>query len=81
MEFKGLCSLTAAGVTINDMIVEAGADFRFTSGNKLTVQNLTNKGTITIGGEIVYVTSFNGTAGRVLTTGQGAITQQVTSEP
>lgn len=76
MEFKGLCSLTAADVTINDMIVEAGADFRFTSGNKLTVTNLTNKGTITIGGEIVYVTAFEGAEGRVLTTGTGAITKQ-----
>lgn len=76
MEFKGLCSLTAAGVTIKDMTVAAGADFRFTSGNKLTVANLTNEGTITIGGEIVYTTAFTNTEGRVLTTGAGAIRKQ-----
>jgi len=76
MEFKGLCSLTAANVTIKDMTVAAGADFRFTSGNKLTVTNLTNEGTITIGGEIVYATAFTNTEGRVLTTGAGAIRKQ-----
>lgn len=76
MEFKGVCTLTADDVTIKDLIIENGADFRLTSGNLLNVTNLTNKGTITIGGNIVYAATgaFTGN-GRVLTTGQGAITQ------
>lgn len=75
MEFKGICTLTANNVTIKDLIIESGADFRFTSGNLLKVTNLTNKGLITIGGNIEYSGEYTEN-GRVLTTGEGAITEK-----
>lgn len=74
MEFNGACTLKAAeseNITINNLIVNG--DFRFMSGNKLTVSNLENNGTITIGGNI-ECDSKSG-SGRVLTTGVGAITE------
>lgn len=72
MEFKGLCTVTANGKTIGDLIIAENADFRFTTGNTLTVTNLENNGLITIGGDITYTSSYTGD-GRVYTTGSGSI--------
>lgn len=75
MEFNGACTLKAAesdDITINNLIVNG--DFRFMSGNKLTVSDLENNGTITIGGNI-NCDSKSGSGGRVLTTGAGAISE------
>lgn len=74
MEFKGLCTVTANNKTIKDLIIAENADFRFTTGNTLTVTNLTNNGLITIGGDIRYTGSLAGN-GRVYTTGSGSIHQ------
>lgn len=77
MEFNGLATVKAAesdNVTIKDLIITKDADFRFTTGNKLNVTNLTNNGLITIGG-IITCDSFTNN-GRVLTTGNGSIDEQ-----
>ena len=72
MEFKGLCTVTANSKTIGDLIIAENADFRFTTGNTLTVAKLVNNGLITIGGDITYTDSYSGD-GRVYTTGSGSI--------
>lgn len=77
MEFNGLVTVKAAesdNITIKKLIIAKDADFRFTTGNKLNVTNLTNNGLITIGG-IITCDSFTNN-GRVLTTGNGSIDEQ-----
>ena len=75
VEIQGVCRLYANKVTIADLTVAEGATLQFTSGNVLNVTDLVNNGLITIGGKINYSGSSTG-KGRVLTTGDGAITQQ-----
>ncbi len=75
VEIKGTCRLYADEVTIADLTVAEGATLQFTSGNTLNVTNLVNNGLITIGGKIEYSGGYNGN-GRVLTTGEGAVTQK-----
>lgn len=73
VEIKGTCRLYADNVTIADLTVAEGATLQFTSGNTLNVTNLVNNGLITIGGKIVY-SGIRTDNGRVLTTGEGAVT-------
>lgn len=75
VEIQGVCRLYANKVTIADLTVAEGATLQFTSGNVLNVTDLVNNGLITIGGKINYSGNSTG-EGRVLTTGDGAITQQ-----
>ncbi|MBQ3191386.1 MAG: hypothetical protein IJB61_09160 [Bacteroides sp] len=71
--FTGTTTLKAAAAkdfAINNLTVNSGANLRVLTGNKLTVNDLTNNGLITIGGYIYY--KNNHVAGRQLSQG-GAI--------
>lgn len=72
-EFNGVCTLTADNISIYNLIVNSNANLRLNSGNSLFVNDITNKGTITIGGEIIYKGDANLSEGRVLSVGSGAI--------
>ena len=76
VEIQGTCRLYAKNITIADLTVAKDATLQFTSGNTLNVTNLVNNGLITIGGKITYTGEFDGDNGRVLTTGDGAVTPQ-----
>ena len=52
MEFTGTTTLKSNQVTIYNLHVASGANLRVLSGNELTVNDLFNEGTITIGGTI-----------------------------
>lgn len=71
--FTGTTTLKSAATkdfAINNLTVNNGANLRVTTGNKLTVNDLTNDGTITIGGYIYYKNNYK--PGRLLSQG-GAI--------
>ena len=71
--FTGTTTLKSAATknfAINNLTVNNGANLRVTTGNKLIVNDLTNNGTITIGGYIYYKNNYK--SGRLLSQG-GAI--------
>ena len=71
--FDGTTTLKSAATknfAINNLTVNKNANLRVTTGNKLIVNDLTNKGTITIGGYIYYKNNY--VSGRLLSQG-GAI--------
>ena len=71
--FTGTTTLKSAAAkdfAINNLTVNNGANLRVTTGNKLTVNDLTNNGTITIGGYIYYKNNYK--SNRLLSQG-GAI--------
>ncbi len=72
LEFQGSTTLVTNKQTIADLNVTAGANLKINSENVLNVTNLSNKGTITIGGIINYTGTFT-EEGRVLSVGSGAI--------
>ena len=72
MEFTGTTTLKSNNVEIYNLHVASGANLRVLSGNELTVNDLFNNGTITIGGTINVNTDNISKEGYVLSMG-GAI--------
>ena len=58
--------------TIVDLVVANGANLKVNSENYLWTTNVTNAGTITIGGNIYYSGNYTNN-GRILSVGTGAI--------
>lgn len=72
MEFAGVTTLKSNSETIANLFVTSGANLRVLSGNVLIVADLTNDGTITIGGTINVTAATPAKTGNVVSMG-GAI--------